>query len=138
MFPFRTFRNLLQAPDEAGTRSTAMKSLTWLTSLLILGLLGSASHYTGMPEWVPMVFAVLLGLDALGFLLAFAYFARKDPSSLRSEGYHLRMRLIEHGSYGDKQQGLINLPTPPRLIESAGGEEGDEAEEGEARERRQP
>lgn len=98
-------RNFLQQDHGRGARSTVLHPLQWSLGLTAGALVIGAG--TGAPAWVLVVLAGLLGLFAVGMMVAFFYFAKKDPQALRSERYSLSRLAIERGLVGDDLMGLV-------------------------------
>ena len=83
-----------------------------MATLVIAGLVGSVTAHAA--EWIQVLFATLLSLDFLCFILAYAYFAITNSDALRTERFTLQKIAIEHGLLGDSTTGLStsNLTAP--------------------------
>lgn len=98
-------RALLQHDSIEGSRSTALKPIGWMTSLLASATL--AAFYLNTPSWVGILFAVSTGLSVLLYLVAYIYLMVRDRDALRSEKYSLQKLAIEKGLLGDDMHGFI-------------------------------
>jgi uncharacterized membrane protein len=98
-------RYLAEHALERSSRSSVVTTLIIMGGLLATALLASA--FERAPPWMSIFFAVLLGLDFVAFLAAYAFFAYKAPDSLRSERFYLQKMAIERGLVGDSLTGLI-------------------------------
>ena len=107
--PWEVLTQLVQHGAYRGSRATVLGTLIWVLALLVGGLVGSVS--TGAPEWVQVLFGVMLAADFVAILVAFAYFAARAPDALRSERFSIQKIAIERGIYGDSGTGLIE-PRP--------------------------
>jgi hypothetical protein len=98
------FGYLLQQANIGQSRSSVLNPLQWMLVILVFGiavcLLGHA------PLWLVILFAILLALVLALFLVAYVYFARVNPDSLRSEQFSLSKLAIEKGLLGDSLAGL--------------------------------
>ena len=75
--------------------------------MLILGLALLPFH--NAPDWLLILFAILLGLSVAIFLASYIYFALKNPDALRSERFTLSKMAIEKNLIGDDVAGLVEL-----------------------------
>lgn len=98
------FRALLSHASSTGARSTALQPLMWLSGILTAGLALAATSST--PTWTLVAIAVFLGITISVFLIAYVYFAFKNPDALRSEKYTLSKMAIEKNLIGDNKAGL--------------------------------
>lgn len=86
-------------------KSNVITSLLWLFSLTLIAT-------TACGIWVEKEFILyfllsFLGVEILAIILAYAFFAFKDPDCLRSETFTLNKIAMEKGQIGDNSQGLI-------------------------------
>ena len=88
-----------------GRRTTVMRDLNWLLATCISGFL--LSPVVGLPGWTVLLFAIMIVLIVVFYLGAYTYFARADPSALRSESYGLERYRLEHEIMGDSGYGLV-------------------------------
>lgn len=88
------------------SRSTALKPLGWLGTLLAFSLL--AAIRIGAPTWVLWVCGGGLALTVLLYIAAFIYLLFKDRDALRSEKYSIQKLAIEKGLVGDSTRGLLD------------------------------
>jgi hypothetical protein len=116
---FRIFRDLFQASDERGSRSTALKSINWTLSLLVAALLlrVSAKHFfTSIPDWIPIFIAALLAVDFIAFIFLNIYFSTTGKiDALRSERHVERRLEIENRLVGDSSAGMTITPIYPSV-----------------------
>lgn len=100
-------QSLLHRASAQGSRSSVLGPLIWTAAVLMASLVGLAVAES--PNWLPIFIAVLAGMAIVGILAAFAYFARKDPDSLRSERFMLTKLALEKSKSvkGDNLTGLV-------------------------------
>jgi hypothetical protein len=79
--------------------------------ILVFGI--AACLLCHAPEWLVILFAVMLSLVLTLFLAAYVYFARVNPDSLRSEHFSLSKLAIQKGMLGDSLAGLHLSPDEP-------------------------
>ncbi len=120
------FTASLQEALSKGTKSTVLKPLGWLIVLCIVASIGT---FGSAPNWVGIMFSIFGGLTIICYLIAYGYFAFKDPDALRSETYSIQKLAIEKGFVGDSITGDVSLknitPGAPRdsdRLISGGGE----------------
>lgn len=101
------------------TRTDALRPLVWPIAGLLLAL--SVSVASRADKWLLIVLVVALGLSLSAYIIGYAYFALKDPDSLRSEKYKLHKLAIEQGLLGDSLTGLrkVDANTAPQVLEAA-------------------
>ena len=97
-------RELLEKSDASGSKSTILKPLTWLLSVLIAGLL--FLFKLNAPFWAYVFFSIIISVIIALFLFAYLYCLFKDRDSLRSEKFSIQKMAIEKGMYGDNLTGL--------------------------------
>lgn len=128
MVEFQVIKSILEHATVNGSRSTVLKTIFGLISLLVsAALLGI---WINAPNWVIIILVGCLLLSIGLFLFAFIYFMFRNPDALRSEKYSLQKMAIERGLVGDSLQGLVQpdeikgsllLPssgkTPPEVIQ---------------------
>lgn len=89
-----------------------MTSLGWLLGLLLFGVLSAVG--ISAPNWLIILFAVLVVVTVGLYLFAYVYFMFNDPEALRSERYALGRLAISKGIVGDDIAGIIELePSAP-------------------------
>lgn len=109
-------RHLLEKSDASGSKSTILKPLTWLLSILVGGLLLLLSG--NGPFWLSVFFSVLISVVILIYLFAYIYCLFKDRDALRSEKFSIQKMAIERGVYGDNLTGIQYSREENRLPES--------------------
>ncbi|MCA1626194.1 MAG: hypothetical protein LC778_20860, partial [Acidobacteria bacterium] len=102
------FKELLQQASTSGSRSTAMKPLTWLVGILIVGVISLAA--SGATFWLLVTVAFLLVIAVVAFMSSYIYFMVKNPDALRSERFTLSKMKIEKNLIGDDKSGLKEIP----------------------------
>jgi hypothetical protein len=112
------FYTLMQRAMAGGARSTVLKSLGWLIALLTSATI-AAFHYE-TPVWVGVMFALGAGAAILLCLVAYVYFALKDPDALRSERYYIQKLALQKGFVGDDITGYIRLADRPQVSQLPG------------------
>jgi membrane protein YdbS with pleckstrin-like domain len=100
------FKELFERSDASGSRSTILKPLTWFLSVIITGLL-LLIRLDG-PEWIIIMFAVIICLTIVVFFFTYIYCLFNDKDTLRSEKYSIQKLAIEKGILGDNTTGIIN------------------------------
>jgi hypothetical protein len=106
-----------------GQRSSALGTVQWLLAILFSGL--GATLYYGGPTWLIALEALLASIVTFNHLVAFWYFARRDPSALRSESFVLTKMAIERGLVGDDSAGLLEPPPADSNVEPVDADEVD-------------
>lgn len=76
--------------DATGTRSNAMRGMTWLVGLLVGGVMFSSVGEHPAAAWVTIVLAVFAGLGVVAFIGLHTYFAVRKPDMLRSERFVIK------------------------------------------------
>lgn len=103
-------QTFLQSAFSQGSRSTVLKPLAWIISILSASTISSFSFRA--PIWVGTMFGVFSGLSMLLYLVAYVFFAWTDKDSLRSEKFFLQKMAIEKGFIGDDMTGYIKIVDP--------------------------
>lgn len=85
-------------------KSNVITSLLWLFSLTLIAT-------TACGIWVDKEFILyfllsFLGVEIVAIILAYAFFAFRDPDCLRSETFTLNKIAMEKGQIGDGQNGI--------------------------------
>ena len=70
---FSLMKSLLQHASVKGSKSTVLKPLGWALVLVFPSVL--ASTYIGAPEWITIMFAVMLALVFTLYMAAYIFFA---------------------------------------------------------------
>jgi hypothetical protein len=94
--------------SESGAKSTVLKTLLWLDGLTAGALILTAVPWStkgAAPFWIQVMMGAAFGLSFVATILAYGYFAVRDPSLLRSEHFHLRKLQIEKNLIGDSVHG---------------------------------
>lgn len=102
-------KELFERSDASGSKSTILKPLTWFLSLVIGGLILLIE--LGAPNWIIILFAIIISIAILLFFFAYVYCLFKDRDALRSEKYSIQKMAIEKGIVGDNIVGIINEAT---------------------------
>lgn len=114
MSSLRLIQAFLQQATENGTRSTVLKPLAWLMSMLLAATL--SAFYFNAPSWVGILFAIFCSLTMLLYLATYVYCIVTDKDALRSETYSIQKLALERGFVGDSIQGVIQVgPTSDTL-----------------------
>ena len=100
-------RQLLQTSDASGSKSTILKPLTWLLSILIGGI--CALLYAKAPDWILILLSVTFALTIILLFGAYVYCLINDKDALRSETYSIQKMAIERGVIGDSSTGYIQV-----------------------------
>jgi hypothetical protein len=99
---------LLQQANIGQSRSSVLNPLQWMLVILVFGI--GVCLLCHAPLWLVILFAIMLALVLILFLIAYVYFARVNPDSLRSEQFSLSKLAIEKGLVGDSLSGLRPSP----------------------------
>lgn len=98
-------KELFQKSDSSGSKSTILKPLTWLLSIIIAGLLILVKFNSSL--WMIIMFSVIMGIALIIFFFAYIYCLFTDKDALRSEKYSIQKMAIEKGLYGDNISGFF-------------------------------
>jgi hypothetical protein len=101
--PF-SLNTLLQQANIGQSRSSVLNPLQWTLVILVFGV--GVCLLFNAPLWLVILFAIMLALVLILLLVAYVYFARVNPDSLRSEHFSLSKLAIEKGLVGDSLAGL--------------------------------
>lgn len=117
--------SLLNHASVDGSKSTVLRPLGWALVMLLPSVI--TSSWAGVPEWITIMFAIMLGFVVLLYLGAYIYFMRTDPDALRSEKYSLKKMEIQNTLIGDSDRGmeevsLINRSSPDAILELQGSD----------------
>ena len=96
-------KSLLSHSDASGSRSTILKPLTWLLTIL-LGCMITLLKME-LPNWFSYIIACMVIITFIVLLFAFVYCLLYDRDALRSEKFSIRKMEIENGFYGDSDSG---------------------------------
>lgn len=119
-------RELLSRSTADGSRTNVLNHLQWMIAALI-AVLVSASLF-GISEKLIWLFAVLLCVFIICYLITHFYFMFKNPDALRSEKFTIQKMALERGLIGDNVIGMheitrgITSDTP--LLDSSAEEQG--------------
>jgi Na+/pantothenate symporter len=105
---------LFQKSDSSGSRSTILKPLTWLISLLIGGLLLTLSINPN--SWLIFYFVSFITIALIAFFYVYFFCLYKNPDAIRSEKYSIQKMAIEKGIYGDNISGTFVVDSNKTLI----------------------
>lgn len=96
---------LFQKSDASGSKSTILKPLTWLISVLISAEI--VLSYSKANTIILIFIAVLISLVFIVFMFAFIFCLFKNPDALRSETFSIQKMAIEKGVFGDSNSGMF-------------------------------
>lgn len=88
-----------------GNRSTTLKPIGWMISLLLIALIVSFNNLE--ESWLHVLLGISLGSLIALYILAYIYFMFKNPDLLRSESFNIHKMSIEKGVIGDSEVGII-------------------------------
>jgi len=97
-------KDFLRLADIGRSRSSTLNQLQWTMAILIAGIV--TFQIAHAPSWLSIFLAVLLALDIAVFFIAFLYFMRKRPHSLRSESFDYKMSELIQRRAGEMKAGL--------------------------------
>lgn len=98
-------KSLLSHSDASGSRSTILKPLNWLLTIL-LGF-AITSYHLRLPKCFTYILVGIFILTILIFFFTYLYCLFNDRDALRSETFSLRKMEIEKGFFGDSDSGII-------------------------------
>ena len=98
-------RELFERSDASGSRSTILKPLTWFLSITISGIIFLIKY--NAPNWILILFAIIICIAIIIFLFAYVYCLFKDRDALRNEKYSIQKLAIEKGIVGDDITGVL-------------------------------
>lgn len=98
-------KSLLSHSDASGSRSTILKPLTWLLSILLVSMITLLKMK--LPNWFSYIIAGMIIITFVVLLFAFVYCLLYDRDALRSEKFGIRKMEIEKGFFGDSDSGII-------------------------------
>lgn len=104
-------------------RSNVITSLLWLFSLTLLSTI--ICGILVEKEFILYVLLSFLGLEILSIILAYAFFAVKNPDCLRSETFTLNKIAMEKGQIGDITTGLNDHQSNSPIIAIESGDNDD-------------
>ncbi len=97
-------KDFLRLADIGRSRSSTLNQLQWTMAILIAGIV--AFQFAHAASWLSIFLAVLLALNFVVFFIAFLYFMRKRPHSLRSESFDYKMSELIQRRAGEMKAGL--------------------------------
>ena len=100
-----TIKELFERSDSNGSKSTILKPITWLLSILISGIIILVRVQA--PNWTVVLFSIIVGFTIVIFFFAFIYCLFYDRDALRSEKFSIQKMAIEKGLYGDNISGTF-------------------------------
>ena len=95
--------------DNSGEKSTILKPLTWLISILLASMI--LGNYFELPKWILIMFAIIVGIIIILFIVSYIYCLFNDRDALRSEKFSIQKMAIEKGVYGDSISGIQTVNT---------------------------
>ena len=102
---FAAFKQLFNEAGYAGSRSTALRPVHWMTGIVFLTLV--SGFHVGFPAWLLITVCVAAMVCVAVFVYSYLFLLRKNPDALRSETYSLHKIAIEKGMIGDSIQGAF-------------------------------
>ncbi|MEQ8244578.1 hypothetical protein [Fulvivirga sp.] len=117
-------KELLQRSDTSGSKSTILKPLTWFIVVIISGII--LLQIYDSPNWIVVMFAVILVVAILIFFFAYIYCLFTDKDAIRSEKYSIQKMAIEKGIFGDSNSGVFtesHLSTSKKALKISDSEE---------------
>jgi hypothetical protein len=106
-------KGFLRAADIGRSRSSILNQIQWTMAILIAGIV--ALQFARAASWLTVLFAALLSLHSVLFLIAFMYFMLKRPHSLRSESFDYKISELNL-----KREGDIDIKTSEFIQKRAG------------------
>jgi Flp pilus assembly protein TadB len=97
-------KDFLRLADIGRSRSSILNPLQWTMVILIAAIV--ALQFAHAPSWLSILFATLLVLDMALFFIAYFYFMRQRPHSLRSESFDYKMSELIQRRAGEMEAGL--------------------------------
>lgn len=101
-------------------KSNVITSLLWLFSLTLIATIACGIWVD--KEVVIYVLLSFLGIEILAIIIAYGFFAFKDPDCLRSETFTLNKIAMEKGQIGDFNTGLANQQSDTPIVAIESGE----------------
>ncbi|OFX25759.1 MAG: hypothetical protein A2041_14620 [Bacteroidetes bacterium GWA2_31_9b] len=98
-------KELLHKSDASGSKSTILKPLTWLISVITGGIILLLEFNS--PNWLIIMFSIIMGVAILIFFFSYIYCLFTDKDAIRSEKYSIQKLAIEKGLYGDNVTGIL-------------------------------
>jgi hypothetical protein len=108
------FQAILQQAATRSSRSTILTSLGWAMAILGSIWLGSIWVHASLFERLPI--ELLLIADVVAYLLAYKYFAVRNPDFLRSEKFTIQKMAIERNLVGDTLAGVIEVENAMPIV----------------------
>ncbi len=105
-------RELFHSTDASGSRSTILKPVTWMISVLLSGDVLLVK--IGAPEWLIFMVSGFILLVFLLFMFAYVYCLFTDKDAIRSEKYSIQKMAIEKGVFGDNVAGIVQMNVLPQ------------------------
>jgi hypothetical protein len=106
-------KGFLRAADIGRSRSSILNQIQWTMAILIAGIV--ALQFVRAANWLTILFAALLSVHSVLFLIAFIYFMLKRPHSLRSETFDYKISELNL-----KREGDIDIKTSEFIQKRAG------------------
>lgn len=98
-------KELFERSDTSGSKSTILKPLTWLISILIGGFIFLINFKA--PNWTIILFSIVICIILILFIFVYIFCLIKDRDALRSEKYSIQKMAIEKGIIGDNLSGIV-------------------------------
>lgn len=114
MPPIHIIKAFLEQATGINTRSTVLKSLSWLLVIMIAATITAFTYE--LPYWMGTSFFVASMLSVVLYLFTYIYCLFKDRDALRSETYIIHKMAIERGLLGDNMTGLFKPSEEPGLL----------------------
>ena len=107
-------REIMVRNDNSGEKSTILKPLTWLISILFGGII--ILSYIKADKWIIVSFFSIICIIIMLFIFSYLYCLYKDRDALRSEKFYIQKMAIEKGYYGDNISGLITSNNSKNIV----------------------
>lgn len=81
-------KELMVRTDNSGEKSTILKPLTWLISILVGSMI--LANYLNLPKWIIIMFSIIVALIIILFIFSYVYCLFTDRDALRSEKFSIQ------------------------------------------------
>jgi hypothetical protein len=96
-------KEFLRLAAIGSSRSSILNPIQWTMVLLVAAIV--ALQFARSPSWLSILFAILLVADVILFVIAYFYFMRQRPHSLRSESFDYKMSELIQRRAGEMEAG---------------------------------
>ena len=97
------FAQFLRLADIGHSKSSILNPLQWRTIVYIAAIV--IIQFSHAPSWLTILFAVLVVFDFIILSVAYFYFMRQRPHSLRSEGFDFKVTELLQNRSGEIKAG---------------------------------